>query len=91
MHYEASLQHAVVLQQTKLEAYDAILLKGNQRKLRPTLYDLLAHQALEYYKTGEIDITKPAYEFLLNDVANLADAKTSPAILTTARTAPIVS
>ena len=75
-HYEASLRNAGLLQQTKLDAYDAIIIKGNQRKLRPTLYDLLAHKALEYYKTGENDLTKPAYEFLLNDQANLSPAKT---------------
>jgi uncharacterized protein YfaS (alpha-2-macroglobulin family) len=75
-HYEASLANAGLLQQTKLDAYDAIIIKGNQRKLRPTLYDLLAHKALDYYKTGEIEITKPSYEFLLNDQSNLADAKT---------------
>ncbi|CAN5463744.1 alpha-2-macroglobulin family protein [soil metagenome] len=74
-HYQASLSNSALLQQTKLDAYDPIITKGNQRKLRPTLYDLLAHKALDYYKTGEIEITKPAYEFQLNDEANLAVAK----------------
>ena len=31
------------------EPYDAIILKGNVRHLRPGLYDLLAHRALEYF------------------------------------------
>ncbi len=74
-HYTASMQNAALLQQTNLSRFNAIIIKGNQQKLRPTLYDLLSHKALDYYKTGEIEITKPAYEFLLNDQANLAPAK----------------
>jgi hypothetical protein len=43
--------------------YDVIITKGNVRKLRPTLYDLLAHRALDYFKTGERDLNRPAYAF----------------------------
>ncbi|MGN6492292.1 MAG: alpha-2-macroglobulin family protein [Agriterribacter sp.] len=64
--YTASLQNENLLQQTKLEAYKPIIQKGNTRNLRPTLYDLLAHRALDYFENDERDITKPAYSFTIN-------------------------
>src|ERR1700712_2157325 len=67
--YQASLKDEKILQQTKLDVFDPILLKGNARYLRPTIYDLLANRALEYFKTGEHDITKAAHSFEVNDAA----------------------
>jgi uncharacterized protein YfaS (alpha-2-macroglobulin family) len=64
--YLQSIQPEKLLQQTKLSAFDAIIVKGNVRHLRPTLYDLLAHEALEYFSSTERDITKPAYAFEIN-------------------------
>lgn len=64
--YQASLQNEKLLQQTRLEAYEPIIQKGNTRKLRPTLYDLLAHRALDYFENDERDVTKPAYSFTIN-------------------------
>ncbi|MDT9096713.1 hypothetical protein RSW32_25655, partial [Escherichia coli] len=43
--YLQSVSQEKLLQTTKLEPYDAILIKGNSRYLRPTLWDLLAHRA----------------------------------------------
>ncbi len=64
--YLQSIQPEGILQQTKLTAYEAIIIKGNMRQLRPTLYDLLAHRALLYFQNDERDITKPAYAFEIN-------------------------
>ncbi|HJS55946.1 MAG TPA: alpha-2-macroglobulin family protein, partial [Chitinophagaceae bacterium] len=61
--YLQSIKNEKLLQQTKLEPFDAIIIKGNVRHLRPTLYDLLTHRALEYFKSDERDINKPAYAF----------------------------
>ena len=61
--YLASIQNKKLLQQTKLEPFDAIIVKGNARYLRPQLYDLLAHRALDYFRSDERDISKPAYAF----------------------------
>ncbi|MBV4357080.1 alpha-2-macroglobulin family protein [Pinibacter aurantiacus] len=61
--YLASIKDEKLLQQTKLDVYDPILVKGNVRYLRPTLYDLLANRALEFFKTDERYVTKPAYNF----------------------------
>ena len=64
--YLQSIKEEKLLQKTKLEAYDAIILKGNVRHLRPTLYDLLAYRALSYFENDERDIKKPAYAFEIN-------------------------
>jgi len=72
--YIASLKDEKLLQQTKLEPFDAIIQKGNVRYLRPTLYDLLARRALDYFKNDERDITRPAYAFEINDALAFAPA-----------------
>ncbi|MCB0388802.1 MAG: hypothetical protein KDD23_09115, partial [Winogradskyella sp.] len=48
----------------------------DSKRYRPTLYDLLAHNALEFYQTHENSITKPAYKFEIDDEAYLSDSKT---------------
>ena len=65
--YLFSINDKDVLQKTTLEQFDPILIKGNVRYLRPTLYDLLAHRALDYFISDERDITKPAYAFEIKD------------------------
>ncbi len=72
--YEASIHNEVLLQKTKLEPFDEIIIKGNARNLRPTLYDLLAHRALEYFNNNERDISRPAYAFEINNTAAFAPA-----------------
>jgi hypothetical protein len=67
--YLASLQNEKLLQETKLEPFDAIITKGNTRHLRPTLFDLLAHRALAYFKNDERNINKPSYAFEITDTA----------------------
>jgi len=64
--YLASLQNKKILQQTKLDAFDAVINKGNVRHLRPTLYDLLAHRAIDYFQNDERSVTKPADAFEIN-------------------------
>jgi hypothetical protein len=61
--YLQSIKNENLLQQTRLELFDAIITKGNVRHLRPTLFDLLAHRALDYFENDERDIKKPAYAF----------------------------
>src|SRR5436190_230028 len=61
--YLQSIKDEKLLQQTRLEPYDAIIIQGNVRHLRPTSYDLLANRALSYFQNDERDIKKPAYAF----------------------------
>jgi uncharacterized protein YfaS (alpha-2-macroglobulin family) len=73
--YKASLQNDNLLKTTKLDAFEPIIIKGeNTRHLRPTLYDFVAHRALSYFITDENQLTKPAYQFKINDVATFAPA-----------------
>ena len=67
--YVASVADEKLLQQIRLETYEPIIIRGNTRNLRPTLYDLLAHRALDYFENDERDITKPAYAFTLSENA----------------------
>jgi Bacterial Alpha-2-macroglobulin MG10 domain/Alpha-2-macroglobulin family/MG2 domain len=72
--YLQSIKEEKTLQQTKLEPFDPIIVKGNARNLRPTLYDLLAFKALEYFDNDERDVTKPAYAFEIKEELYFADA-----------------
>lgn len=74
--YEASLLDKALLEKTDLSAFDPILHKGNTRALRGTLYDLLAHRALDYFKYDESGVTKPGNQFELTDPAAFAPATT---------------
>lgn len=74
--YKASLQNEALLKSTKLDGLDAILQKGkNTRQLRPTLYDFLAHRALEFFMNEENDVINPAYKFIMNDERIFAPVK----------------
>ncbi len=67
-----SIANEKLLQQVVLSKYDAIISKGNSRNLRPTLFDLLAHEALGYFKSGDYYLTKPAFIFELKDLRALS-------------------
>ncbi|HEY0355535.1 MAG TPA: alpha-2-macroglobulin, partial [Flavisolibacter sp.] len=72
--YLASISNEKLLQQTKLDPYNAIIIKGNLRHLRPTLFDLLAHRALDYFKNDERDISRPSYAFEIRQAEAFAPA-----------------
>jgi hypothetical protein len=73
--YKASLTEEGLLQSTNIERFDAVIVKGeNTRQLRPTLFDLLAFRALDYFKNDERDLVKPAYQFTINDAKAFAPA-----------------
>lgn len=66
-NYHASLQNADSLKRTPLNIYDDVLVKQvNSRKFRPTLYDFLAHRAVDLFMNEEPDITRPSYKFEIN-------------------------
>jgi uncharacterized protein YfaS (alpha-2-macroglobulin family) len=64
-NYEASLQSSDSLKRTPLNIYDEVIVKSDTRKLRPTLYDFLAHRAVDFYMNEEPDLIRPAYKFEL--------------------------
>lgn len=62
--YTASLSRTDSLQQTSIIPFTAILEKGNMPETsRPTLYDFLAHRALDFFTNEEAYVTVPAYKF----------------------------
>jgi len=72
--YLSSVREEKILQTTRLEPFEPIIIAGNSRHLRPALFDLLAHRALDYFKTDESDINKPAYSFEIIDTAALSSS-----------------
>nr|NQU90990.1 hypothetical protein [Bacteroidota bacterium] len=65
--YQKSLEDPKELQKTKLAAFSAILIEEDDSKsYRPTLFDFLAHRAIEFYQNEETGVTKPAKQFTLN-------------------------
>ena len=74
-HYLNSLQNGLMLQLEPLGNYDDIFANEKASKtFRPTLFDFLSHNALEFYKTNETHITKPAYKFEIDNKNLLGDA-----------------
>ncbi|MBS1628563.1 MAG: hypothetical protein JST27_00755 [Bacteroidetes bacterium] len=73
--YLRSLEEAGRLKSVSIAAFDPVLQRGrNTRLLRPSLFDLLAFRALDFFELDEQDLTKPAYEFMLDDAAAFAPA-----------------
>ncbi|GEP90960.1 alpha-2-macroglobulin [Chitinophaga terrae (ex Kim and Jung 2007)] len=74
--YQASIANAATLKKVKVSDYDTIIVKGTAtgRAVRPTLYDLLAHRALGFFKTGEAGIRQPANLLQVKDPAAFAPA-----------------
>jgi uncharacterized protein YfaS (alpha-2-macroglobulin family) len=78
--YQASLTNDKLLKKTPLTPFDQIIDKKNGRIYRPTLYDLLAHRAIDFFMGEEPAIVKPAATFYLNDPKYMTKAQTFVAI-----------
>ncbi|SDB66482.1 Alpha-2-macroglobulin family protein [Flavobacteriaceae bacterium MAR_2010_188] len=76
IHFQNSLKNSDLLKQTKVEAFSDLLIEGKASKeFRPTLFDLLAHNALTFYETDENSITKPANKFIIDEQKYLEKAE----------------
>lgn len=74
--YLASLAPAAALQAESTERWTDILIKGVDTKdLRPTMYDLLAHRALDFFTTDVATLPAASDAFELTDPAALGDAR----------------
>ena len=74
-HFKAALKEAEALKKTPTADFEALLVKGNQAGLRPTLYDVMAHAALSYYSSDDHSITDHAASFRITDTMAFADAR----------------
>jgi uncharacterized protein YfaS (alpha-2-macroglobulin family) len=73
-HHQNALQNSLELQQIPIKVFDPILVKHKEsEKYRPTIYDFIAHRALEFYKTGESNLPQPAVKFEIKDPNYLGD------------------
>jgi hypothetical protein len=65
-NFQAALAADKILKATPIAAWDGLLEKGTMPdSFRPTLYDFLAHEALEFYTSGEQAGAKAEGEFEL--------------------------
>ncbi len=75
-HYQNALKNGLLLQMEPLANYSVLLKEQKDSKIyRPTLYDFLSYNALQFYKTSETHITKPAYRFEINQPDFFNDAE----------------
>ena len=73
--YDASLLNINGLKKFSTSKFPELIAKGtNTKYLHPTLFDVLVHRAIDYYKNNEIDITKAAYYFKLKSPKAFASA-----------------
>ncbi|MCB9360796.1 MAG: hypothetical protein H6587_04100 [Flavobacteriales bacterium] len=70
-HHQQALASTDSLQRTLVDTFEPILIveQKETRKLRPTLYDFLAHRAIDFYSNSESSITQPSYAFEVNNPA----------------------
>ncbi|WP_293788521.1 alpha-2-macroglobulin [uncultured Pedobacter sp.] len=69
-YYLLSLKESQLLQQTKVDTLDAVLAGDKTyRSFRPTLYDLLAHRALDVFSNTQLRLTQ--YDDELIDMSNV--------------------
>lgn len=74
-YYQNSLKKASKLQEIDIRRFEDILVVAKEsQKYRPTLYDLLAQNALTFYSTNETQITKPAYQFKIDNPDFICEA-----------------
>ncbi len=72
--YLASLEYPQ-LRTISLKPFEAIIDPGNVPELRPTLFDLLAHRALDYFKSAGNDIERPSFVFEIDNPDAFAPAE----------------
>lgn len=66
-----SIENEQPLQMAPIQMIAPVLTQNNSQQLRPTVYDLLAHRALDYFQTDETYIHQPEYAFTISDAAAL--------------------
>jgi uncharacterized protein YfaS (alpha-2-macroglobulin family) len=72
--YISSIQDTNLLIKTLSRNYDAVLDTGSNRKLRPTLFDLLAWRALSYFQSAQDGIKSPADDAVKSNSMIFSDA-----------------
>ncbi|MBW6491610.1 MAG: hypothetical protein K0B15_10520 [Lentimicrobium sp.] len=72
-HYHASFNNQALLQSVSLKKYDPILeVSKDSKKFRPTLFDFLAHRAIDFFINDESTLTRPVNPFVIQETSMLA-------------------
>lgn len=67
--YLASLENKIVLQSIQLEDIKTCIITADKSKIfRPTLYDLLANRAIDFFSKDFADLTQPQNAFNINNL-----------------------
>lgn len=67
-NYISSLENPQELKKEQLSIYDPILeVQEGSKNFRPTLYDFLAHRAVDFFMNEEASVTRPADKFELDN------------------------
>lgn len=72
--YTKALAPKALLQKTPNIQYSAIIESGNTPGLRPTLYDLILQDAIDYYNSGVVAAIQVESPFRLTDSKSLSEA-----------------
>ena len=75
-YYQASLEQSDKLKKIPIKEFEDILVYGTTEHsyLRPTLFDLLSHQALAFFVNDEASVTQPVYKFELKSEEDFSQA-----------------
>src|SRR5690606_31320781 len=74
--YAASIENADSLKRVDLSLMDSVLItQAGSKNLRPTLYDFLAHRALDFFSNDESGMTKPSDVFKIDNPEVFSEAK----------------
>ncbi len=74
-YYLASVQHQG-LENVAIQQFDAITTESKHSdNLRPSLFDLLAHRAIDHFSNDRSYLAQPAYRFQLDQEQAFADAQ----------------
>ncbi|MBP7734649.1 MAG: hypothetical protein KA369_01625 [Spirochaetes bacterium] len=86
--HRGALERPDDLKRIPLDLMDAILVSGSApREYRPTLYDFLAHRAVDFFMVDENQLTRPAYDYEIDTAGYFGTAEEFAAMTITARDA----
>jgi hypothetical protein len=75
--YQASLAEAAQEKRVQVNLFDPALIPGSTteaRRFRPSLYDFLAHRAIDFYKNEESELSRPLQGFSIGSAFYLNEA-----------------
>lgn len=86
--HRGALEQAGELKKIPLDLMNDILVKGSApREYRPTLYDFLAHRAVDFFMIDENQLTRPAYDYEIDSPGYFGTAEDFSAMKVTAKDA----